>query len=386
MRTDEPPSHALLPPLGCLMKRTAAFTLVELLVVIAIIGLLVALLLPAVQAAREAARRMQCSNNLKQIGLALHQHHDALGFIPGLALCGSGPEDYNPGMQNIWYEFRHTPPSVYLLPYVEQKALWDIWNIHLAGTDDTTPGQPGGQTNLQLANRRMKVFTCPSMPPPMNPVFNCWSSYGWSRGNYDIHDSRQPDDIGPPANSYGYTHSDGTFGTAFDGGLKGESAAAISAANGPNTTNWLPHQQFKFSWRQFTDGLSSTLAVGELPHIIKGFNTTKVNSVSIGTTAVPSTGFTAWGADDGDYFCEGTTNVRINTLSGPYYARTMIGNTAQLRDVIFNSPNFSFRSTHPGGAQFTLCDGSVRFIQENINMPTYKALGSKDGGETVGDY
>src|SRR5262249_62314639 len=97
----------------------------------------------------------------------------------------------------------------------------------------------------------------------MNPVFNCWSSYGWSRGNYDIHDSRQPDDIGPPANSYGYTHSDGTFGTAFDGGLKGDSPAAISAANGPNTTNWLPPKQLKIHLKQITVGTPSTPPTGQ---------------------------------------------------------------------------------------------------------------------------
>ena len=364
----------------------AGFTLIELLVVIAIIGVLVALLLPAVQAARESARRMQCGNNFKQIGIALHQHHDSQGFLPGLALCGSGPEDYNPGMQNIWWEFRHTPPSVYLLPYIEQTSLWERWNIHVAGTDNASPLQPGGETNLQLSNRRLPVFTCPSMPPPLNPVFNCWSSYGWSRGNYDLHSPRQATDIGPPANSYGYTNSDGAFATAWDGGLTPDAAAGLVAMHAANPNAWYEHKQNKFSWRHFTDGLSNTLAAGELHHIIKGFTTTTVNSVSIGTTAVPSTGFTAWGADNGDYFCEGTTNVRINTLSGPYYGRTMIGNTAQLRDVIFNSPNFSFRSTHPNGAQFLLCDGSVRFIQQAINMPTYKALGSKDGGEAVGDY
>ena len=107
------------------MKKRDGFTLVELLVVIAIIGILVGLLLPAVQAAREAARSTHCVNNFKQIGLALHGHHDAYKYIPGLALCGAGPEDYNPGMQTIWFNFRHLPPSLYLLPFMEQKATYD---------------------------------------------------------------------------------------------------------------------------------------------------------------------------------------------------------------------------------------------------------------------
>lgn len=366
--------------------RCAGFTLVELLVVIAIIGVLVSLLLPAVQSAREAARRMQCQNNLKQIGLALHMHHDTYGFLPGLALCGSGPEDYNPGMQNIWWQFRHTPPSVYLLPYVEQAAIYDQWNIHVAGTDNANPGVPGGQTNLMLANRQLSVFTCPSMPQPENPVFNCWSSYGWSRGNYDIHDVRQPGDIGPPGNAYGYTNSDGVFATAWDAGLSPEAAAGMVAKHAADPTWWNDHSRNKFKLISITDGLSNTLMAGELHHIIKGFTSTTINSVNIGSTAVPSTGFTAWGADNGDYFCEGTTNVKMNTVVGPYYSRSMIGNVSALRDVIFNSPHFSFRSKHPGGAQFLKCDGSVKFIAQTIDMTTYKALGSKAGGEVVGEH
>lgn len=362
------------------------FTLIELLVVIAIIAVLIALLLPAVQQAREAARRAQCKNNLKQIGIALHDHHDTYGHLPGLALCGSGPEDYNPGMQNIWYQFRHLPPSVYLLPFLDQANIYEQFNIHVSGTDNANPKTAGGPTNLVLTNRQLPVFTCPSMPAPVNPVFNCWSSYGWSRGNYDIHDPRQGGDIGPPANAYGYSHSDGAFATAWDGGLSPGEATALVARHAADPNWWNDHKRNKFNWKDFTDGLTNTLAAGESHHIIEGFTSTTVNSVSVGTVAVPSTGFTAWGADNGDYFCEGTTNVKMNTLSGPYYARSMIGNVAALRNVIFNSPNYSFRSTHAGGSQFLLCDGSVRFISENIDMTTYKALGSKAGKEVVGDF
>jgi len=208
----------------CRRFKRSGFTLIELLVVIAIIAILISLLLPAVQQAREAARRTQRKNNLKQIGLALHNHHDAFGFLPGIALCGAGPEDYNPGMQNIWFQFRHTPPSVYLLPFMEQAAIWDRWNINKAGSDSLTPGQPGGLPNLLLANRPLPVFTCPSMTEPINPVYPCYSSYGWSRGSYDIHAPRQAGDLGGDiaGGAYGWTRHDGVFVTAWDGGLTPE--------------------------------------------------------------------------------------------------------------------------------------------------------------------
>src|SRR5689334_24029967 len=100
------------------------FTLIELLVVIAIIAVLIGLLLPAVQKVREAASRLQCQNNLKQIGLAVHGFHDAQQSLPNMSFCGGGCEDTNPGMQNIFYRFRHYPVAFELLPYVEQDNLY----------------------------------------------------------------------------------------------------------------------------------------------------------------------------------------------------------------------------------------------------------------------
>jgi hypothetical protein len=286
-------------------------------------------------------------------------------------------------MQNIWYEFRHLPPSIYLLPFLEQASIKNQFNIHVNGTDNVTPGQAGGPTNLVLCNRQLPIFTCPTMPDPVNPVYNCWSSYGWSRGNNDVHDSPQAGDIIWPGKSYGYAPSDGAFVTAVDLGFTKELGTQLAAQHAADPTWWKPHKDFKIGFQSFTDGLSQTLAAGELHHGIKGFASATVNSVSVGT-AVPSSGFTAWGADNGDYFCEGTTNVRMNTWSGPYYTRGM--SSGDIRNCIFNSPHFSFRSFHPGGCVFLLVDGSVRFIPQSIDMATYKALGSRNKGDIVGEY
>lgn len=315
--------------------------------------------------------------------MALHTHHDTYKYLPRLAMCGAGPEDFNPGMQNIWYDFRHLPPSLYLLPFLENSAISDQFNWNKSGTDNATPA--GTLTNLQLCDRRLPIFTCPSMPAATAPVFNCWSSYGWSRGNNDIHDSVQPGDIdyGKP---YGYVPSDGVFVTAVDLGFTKAEGTALSAQHAADPSWWKEKGDYRLTWSSVTDGLSTTLAAGELHHGIQGFTSTTINSVSVGTTPVASSGFTAWGADNGDYFCEGTTNVPMNTWSGPYFVRNPVMSSAQIRACIFGSPNFSFRSKHPNGAMFLLCDGSVRFIGQTINMVTYKRLGSRNKGEVVGEY
>ncbi len=359
------------------MRRTSGFTLIELLVVIAIIAVLIGLLLPAVQKVREAAARAKCQNNLKQIGLALHGYHDSNKFIPPLAQCGAGVEDYNTGFQNIYYEFRHTPVSVFLLPYVEQGAIWEQWNINVSGT--VAP-------NNALAAAPLSVFLCPSMPPPVNPVYTSYSSYGWSRGSCDFHPTKLPGDIGSGA--WGWTLNDGVFVNAWDGGFSLAESDSYKAGNspGPAPANqpWRNLARNRIGFAAISDGLSNTVAAGEIHHILKGFTTTTVNNVSIGTTAVESSGTTAWGQSTGDYFNEGTMNVPMNKVTGPYYRRGMTA--AELQDVHTNSGQHAFRSTHTGGCNFVLADGSTRFIRDSIDTATYKAIGSRNKGDLPGDY
>jgi prepilin-type processing-associated H-X9-DG protein len=321
---------------------------------------------------------------MKQIGLALHNFHDANNYLPGLARCGAGPEDLNPGMSNMWFDYRHTPPSIYLLPYLEQGAIFKQWNLNAAGSDNVTPFLPHGQTNAQLANGPLSCYLCPSMPRPFNPYFPCYSSYGWSRGSYDIHSPPQPGDIVSTKSStvYTYTHSDGVFVTAWDGGLTQALANMYMAHHAANPKWWLDEGAHKQKFKTITDGLSNTIAVGESAHNLVGFSTSMVNKSPV-SPPVPSSGLTSWAADDGDYFSEGTMNVRMNTVSGPYYTRSLIGNVAALRDAIFNSPMYAFRSAHPNGCNFTFCDGSVKFIGDSIDMAVYKALGSRAGSEDV---
>lgn len=368
------------------------FTLIELLVVIAIIAILIALLLPAVQQAREAARRSQCLNNLKQIGLAIHNFEEARGYLPSLARCGAGPEDINPGMQNIWNEYRHTPVSIYLLPYVDQANIFNQWNLHVKGSDNATPGMTGGLTNAQLASGPLPVFSCPSMPAPLNPFFPCYSSYAWSRGNYDIHSSLQPGDIDSTkyTSSYRYSQSDGVFVTAWDCGLTQSQANAWVAQFSGNPVvagqyGWNNENLCRRRWRDVTDGLSNTVAAGESHHNLQGFTTAMVNGSTV-TPPVPSSGLTSWAADDGDYFSEGTMNVKMNLVSGPYYTRSLNGNFSALQNVIFTSPLYSFRSSHVGGGNFLFCDGTVRFLSQSIDMGLYKALGSRAGGEVLSEF
>lgn len=311
-------------------RRPSGFTLIELLVVIAIIAILVSLLLPAVQQAREAARRTQCKNNLKQLGLALHNYHDTFGMFPA-GHMESGWDGPSYRHQFSWL--------TYLLPYIEQGnvySLIDFNRIDLTLSAHQNPVfQPAGKNVIA-------GFLCPS-----DPV---------ERGSPDW----------APTN---YLGNQGTLCSARDkdgNGLFGHNS-------------WI-------RLRDNTDGTSQTIAVGE---VMKGDGNTSTirdnyifsrnaNNAEIIDTCQMSP---PNASDLGSVWLGGTPqNNMFSTNRTPNDRRF---------DCIapnYGCTNFAARSRHTGGVQVSLADGSAHFISENISLVVYQAMGTRNGGEVVGDF
>lgn len=288
------------------------FTLVELLVVIAIIGVLVALLLPAVQAAREAARRMQCSNNLKQIGLGMHNYHDTFLKFPAAASA------YGHGLS--WH--------VSILPFLEQGPLYDRFNLSVTGW----------HSNNAAAVFPVETYFCPSGTVRESLLEG--EEYNGQRL--------------PTAHYYGVSGPKGgnPNGAAyeFDAEPSGHGGYARQGVLG------LLEKGGQRAFRDVTDGTSNTLLVGEL-------SWKDANSYRAWHRGTRGDGI---GADGGGFK---NVNYAIN---------------AYAYDGATNWNDISFGSQHPGGALFLLCDGSVRFLNENINMANYRAAASRNGGEVLG--
>ncbi len=316
------------------------FTLIELLVVIAIIAVLVSLLVPAVQKVREAAARTQSMNNLKQIGLATHNFLGTHKYFPRA--------DYYPAQKNPDGTWTSVDPNFHvissgwavILPYLEQDNLARRYNPKLHPFDTTDP-DGDGWTNKMISDTPLATYVAPADPPPPAVQYPGWSSYFWCAGN------RSYLGVGHPGvGSDGFTPSDGVI-------IRGKDGARITLLN-------------------ISDGTSNTLLAGEAHHTLKGYFYTT------GPLAgQPRTGDTTWNYGH-VYFSYSYTNTPMNThqvATWPYDPA-----------LVPKDGKYSFRSVHPGGVHFVLCDGSVRFIQESISMTTYQALGSRAGGEVVGDF
>ena len=312
------------------------FTLIELLVVIAVIAVLMGLLLPAVQTAREAARRTQCKNNLKQMGLALHNHHSTHGWFPPAHTAGPA---------GVTYGFNHPLPSddqywfswlARLLPYVEQNSLyeeidWKAW----AWTNPPDGLSAGGYIN----DRSMTLYQCPSFSGDREPLI------------YDI----------PPAVGFAHTHYLGINGTdqcEFDGMLQ-------------------VNQKVRFG--DVADGTSNTLLVGERPpdyYRYWGWWFAGSGPDPYFGAIVVVLGTAEWIAVDGKCAPLGTRS---------YYQP---GNDQCDDDgsgMGTDKDSWHFWSEHQGGAYFLFADGSVRFISYEIGQDVFRKLGTRHGGEVIDD-
>ena len=305
-------------------RSNRAFTLVELLVVITIIGILISLLLPAVQAAREAARRMQCGNNLKQIGLALHLHNEAKGYFPPGHYWSQKTTGSDDGAEATWI--------TYSLPYLEQKNLYDTINWEQAF------GQVASGQNVTVCKTSLSVFACPSNEQ-VEPIF----SSGYARGTYAANNGFGPKAASDCANlpmkrpgGVFYFNSNMTASQVRDGLSNTAFVAEIRAVPGEDFRGVLHYPEGPLYHYNYTPNSA-------VPDEIRG-------DACISVDGAPCDGslFNSW-------------NPRVLTMAA--------------------------RSNHSGGVNLALGDGSVRFVGDSVALVAWQALGTPQGSEvTSGDF
>lgn len=356
-----------------------AFTLVELLVVIAIIGILVALLLPAIQAAREAARRTQCNNNLKQLGLALHGYHDVYDSFVYM----KGGTNGGGNSSRLDGNYNRRSGIVSLFPFMEQGPLYDLIQMGDSNTSPI-PVPPGGAapwSGWNGYNQTIATLRCPSDPGIKPSKGVC--SYAFSRGDY--------------------------LGVDAGTGRDSRDSNGLFAANDT------------YGFRDLVDGSSNTLAFSERvqasfgingktsPRIVEG-TLTSVSSITtnpgscLAAAGAISNGthYTTWSAVKGKFsstYCDGQPeNVAFHSVLAPNSPSCTNDNNGNSDSAV---AALTASSYHPGGVLCLLADGAVVFIGNSIDTGNlgvatsrgaispygvWGALGTRNGGETVGEY
>jgi len=314
-----------------LFRSRSGFTLVELLVVIAIIGILVALLLPAVQAAREAGRRSQCVNNLKQLALGCHNIHDTVKRLPYDSSPESGDSPTWGMGGNNWSWIAR------VLPAIEQQPLYMAANI--GGSPPNTLSASAAQIATQIPG-----LLCPS---------DSSASEGPRTNAADL--------SGPigQTNYKGCSGANWQWGESrYNPGLQADATDQNGLGNG-NGLFYRGDGKKKIGLAKITDGTSNTFMVGEDVPKFSLWCSWPYSNNAVGTCAI----YPNSKAPDGRWY-----SSSVNT---PQYAFTDWQNT------------YSFRSMHPGGLQFAMADGSARFISETIDVVLYRRLATTSGGETA---
>jgi prepilin-type N-terminal cleavage/methylation domain-containing protein/prepilin-type processing-associated H-X9-DG protein len=350
-------------------RKPSAFTLVELLVVIAIIGILVALLLPAIQAARESARRAQCLNNMKQFGYALHNYHSNRKSFPIGAVMKPGDSDV------------YATANTTLLPYFEDTALHGIYD-----QDEPWEDQPDGVAAVPIS-----VFKCPSSTAPnpfTDPLLTPWAppdgtvgvtEYAWCMGYTDafcLRDNAEPGKI-PKSQR-------GMFNLAFGASIRqisdgtSKTMALGEASGGPNwlvcsTTSKPPNDVTQWSAR-CKEGDWAKSSNGEIADASMGWIIGEPNSSGYKPTLGARSSI--WGCTVEPMNKKPVTETFLDVivLNGEAIAARMNPNyECQPSFTTGRHAVSNFRSDHPGGCNFLMGDASVVFLNENIDIKSYRA-------------
>ena len=305
------------------MKRRSGFTLIELLVVIAIIAVLIGLLVPAVQRVRESAGRLACSNNLHQLGIALHHHHDVRSYFP--AAREPWPKPFS--------------AQAYLLPFVEQDNLQNL-------IDFTMPTSTG--VNLAAAETPVKLLVCPSDPGNGKVLGSVYAG-----NNYVAN-------VGTGINGGDYVTGDGVF-------LLNAHLKFADIVDGTSNTA---------AFSELLIGMGGTGTGPQYPRkqfvLLPGSTVPSAATCGAGPSA-------AWSGNRGDRWINGgylSTCYNLYTTPNP-----------DNFDCINAANNFGLaaaRSGHPGGVNLMLCDGSVRFVSNSVSLASWQAVATRDRGDMAG--
>ena len=377
-------------------KRKRGFTLIELLVVIAIIGILIALLLPAVQQARGAARRIECTNKLKQIGLALHNYHATHNAFPPGRLF---PDRMDAGNINTGYytSYSTISPStwygnksvhLFILPYVDLGNSYNMIDWSASSSPRMTSGGAPAHPNYAAFNTAAGIYLCPSdantgrMITENNYRYNFGGSTPYG-GATDWSDNTDTSGVfnglsvlGNGAFTYGQALSTANF---IDGTSNTVMFSERTKGSGFDANSELPTPADMVT-------MAARTTTGPIdPDFM--FNDCLNNSYRIDRYSFNSMGRWLEGSDYSNGWATAAySSTMYNHMAPPNWRGVDCGSASAISDVPGEAAIVSARSMHQGGVNACMADGSVRFFADNIAVDTWRALGSRDQGDIPGQF